>query len=88
MDYKYTTTFDCPLLACEISESSLISKASLESLAPLLPTDVDYGSNIDLLGVAFNAAVVNKFNKNGDGMDSATAVKYTKNFIHKPPNVA
>ena len=87
MDYKYTTTFDCPLLACEISESSLISKASLESLAPLLPTDVDYGSNIDLLGVAFNAAVVNKFNKNGDGMDSATAVKYTKNFIHKPTNI-
>jgi len=87
MDYKYTTTFDCPLLACEISESSLISKASLESLAPLLPTDVDYGSNIDLLGVAFNAAVVNKFNKNGDGMDSATAAKYTKNFIHKPTNI-
>ena len=87
MDYKYTTTFESPLLACEINESSLISKASLQNLAPLVPTDIDYDSNIDLLGVAFNAAVVNKFNKNGDGMDTSTAVRYTKNFIHKPTNI-
>ena len=87
MDYKYTTTFDSPLLACEISESSLISKASLETLAPLVPKDINYEGNVDLLGVAFNAAVVNKFNKNGDGMDTATAVKYTNNFVHKPTNI-
>ena len=87
MEYKYTTTFDCPLLACEINESSLISQASLDSLAPLVPNDIDYDSNVDLLGVAFNAAVVNKFNKNGDGMDTSTAVKYTNNFIHKPTNI-
>ena len=87
MDYKYTTTFESPLLACEINESSLISKASLDTLAPLVPADIDYESNIDLLGVAFNAAVVNKFNKNGDGMDAATAVEYTNNFIHKPTNI-
>jgi hypothetical protein len=48
MDYKYTTTFESPLLACEINESSLISKASLETLAPLVPSDIDYESNIDL----------------------------------------
>jgi hypothetical protein len=87
MDYKYTTTFESPLLACEINESSLISQASLDNLAPLVPTDIDYDSNIDLLGVAFNAAVVNKFNKNGDGMDTSTALKYTKNFVHKPTNI-
>ncbi len=87
MEYKYTTTFDSPLLACEISESSLISKASLETLAPLVPKDINYEGNVDLLGVAFNAAVVNKFNKNGDGMDTATAVKYTNNFVHKPTNI-
>ena len=87
MDYKYTTTFESPLLACDISESSLISTASLENLAPLLPTNIDYKSNVDLLGVAFNAAVVNKFNRNGDGMDTATALKYTKNFVHKPTNI-
>ncbi len=87
MDYKYTATFESPLLACDISESSLISKASLENLAPLLPTDIDYESNIDLLGVAFNAAVVNKFNRNGDGMDTETALRYTQNFVHKPTNI-
>jgi hypothetical protein len=36
----------------------------------LVPKDIDYKSNVDLLGVAFNAAVVNKFNRNGDGMDT------------------
>jgi len=87
MDYKYTTTFESPLLACEINESSLISQASLDNLAPLVPTDIDYQSNIDLLGVAFNAAVVNRFNRNGDGMDTSTALKYTKNFVHKPTNI-
>ena len=87
MDYKYTTTFQSPLLACDINESSLISIASLENLAPLLPTNIDYKSNVDLLGVAFNAALVNKFNRNGDGMDTATALKYTKNFVHKPTNI-
>jgi hypothetical protein len=87
MDYKYTTTFESPLLACEIGDSSLISRASLETLAPLVPKNIDYESNVDLLGVAFNAAVVNKFNRNGDGMDAATAVKYTNNFVHKPTNI-
>ena len=87
MDYKYTTTFECPISSCEINEASLISEASLDNLAPLVPKDIDYKSNVDLLGVAFNAAVVNKFNKNGDGMNSETAVAYTSNFVHKPTNI-
>ena len=87
MDYKYTTTFECPLSRCEISDASLISEASLDNLAPLVPQDIDYKSNIDLLGVAFNAAVVNKFNRNGDGLDAATAKTYTPNFVHKPTNI-
>ena len=87
MDYKYTTTFEAPLLPCEINEASLISKASLENLEPLVPSDIDYDENVDLMGVAFNAAVINQFNKNGDGMDTSTAVKYTNKFIHKPTNI-
>jgi len=87
MDYKYTTTFEAPLLACEISESSLISKASLENLEPLVPKNINYDENVDLMGVAFNAALINKFNKNGDGMDASTAVKYTNKFVHKPTNI-
>ena len=87
MDYKYTTTFQAPLISCEISDASLISKASLENLEPLVPDNINYDENVDLMGVAFNAAVINQFNKNGDGMDTSTAIKYTDKFIHKPTNI-
>ena len=87
MEYKYKTTFECPISICEINKASLISEASLSNLAPLVPKDIDYKSNVDLLGVAFNAAVVNKFNRNGDGMSTATAIEYTPNFVHKPTNI-
>ena len=87
MDYKYKTTFECPISVCEISKAPLISEASLSNLAPLVPKNIDYKSNVDLLGVAFNAAVVNKFNRNGDGMSTSTAIEHTPNFIHKPTNI-
>ena len=59
MDYKYTATFESQLIACKINESPLISKASLQNLAPLLPSDIDYESNVDL----FDAEVYNPSNK-------------------------
>jgi hypothetical protein len=43
--------------------------------------------NIDLMGVAFNAAVVNEFNKNGDGMSTKTAIDSVQQFVHKPTNI-
>jgi len=85
--YKYTATFDADILPCDIGGSSFISKASLDNLETLIPKGIDFEDNIDLLGVAFNAAVVNRFNKNGDGIDSETAIAYTKNFLHKPTNI-
>lgn len=85
--YKYTTTFEAEVFSCDIGGGSFISKASLENLESLIPKGINFEDNIDLLGVAFNAAVVNKFNKNGDGIDSKTAIEYTKNFIHKPTNI-
>jgi hypothetical protein len=85
--YKYTATFDNVVFASSDIEKSSISKASLESLRPLIPQDINLEKNIDLLGVAFNAAVVNKFNKNGDGIDSEAAVKIKDFFIHKPTNI-
>ena len=39
------------------------------------------------MGVAFNAAVVNEFNKNGDGIDAKTAIECVQQFIHKPTNI-
>ena len=37
--------------------------------------------------MAFNAAVVNMFNRNGDGISSASAVKILDQFKHKPTNI-
>jgi len=85
-DYLYTATFDAEILPCEVG-ASFISKASLENLESLVPGEIDFEDNSDLLGVAFNAAVVNKFNKNGDGISTDTAIAYTKNFVHKPTNI-
>ena len=87
MSYKYTTKFDAQISPCEIGESSFISLASLDNLESLVPKGINFEENIDLMGVAFNAAVVNIFNRNGDGIDSATAAKFTKNFVHKPTNI-
>jgi len=86
-EYKYTTTFDSVVFASSDIESSNISKASLDSLRPLIPQNIDLDRNIDLLGVAFNAAVVNKFNKNGDGIASEAAVAIKDYFVHKPTNI-
>ena len=87
MDYKYTTTFEAYIHPCKINDSLFISKASLDNLESLIPQGIDYKENIDLIGVSFNAAVVNMFNKNGDGMDTETALAFTKNFLHKPTNI-
>ena len=85
--FKYTTTFENTVFASSDIENSNISKASLEALKPLIPKDINLDKNIDIIGVAFNAAVVNKFNKNGDGIDSEAAVAVKDYFVHKPTNI-
>ena len=87
--FKYKTTFSDVITASGDIDSPLIniSKASLDSLKAIIPKDVDLDKNIDLMAVAFNAAVVNKFNRNGDGIDSEAAVKILDQFKHKPTNI-
>jgi hypothetical protein len=88
MDFQYTTGFTSQLTASALDKDQFdISKASLEPLKEFIPKDVDLERNIDLLGVAFNAAVVNLFNKNGDGIESSMAVAIKDYFIHKPTNI-
>tara|TARA_R110000824_G_scaffold42887_2_gene125680 strand:- start:6520 stop:8067 length:1548 start_codon:yes stop_codon:yes gene_type:complete len=90
MDFQYKTQFDSKILASEDAthlERLGISQASLDSLKPLIPTSIDLERNIDLIGVAFNAAVVNKFNKNGDGIDTDTALGIKEYFVNKPTNI-
>ena len=86
-DYKYSTTFDFEVKACREIAGIDISKANIENLRPLIPTNMDLKKNIDLMGVAFNAAVVNEFNKNGDGINTKTAIDSVQQFVHKPTNI-
>tara|TARA_B110000305_G_scaffold241261_1_gene314639 strand:- start:3229 stop:4851 length:1623 start_codon:yes stop_codon:yes gene_type:complete len=88
--FKYISSFSNEISASCVDGTCKrfnISEASLDNLKPLIPEDVDLTKNIDLLGVAFNAAVVNKFNKNGDGIDTKTALAVSEYFIHKPTNI-
>lgn len=88
--FKYHSSFENDIVASCVDGSCQrfnISEASLETLKPLIPEEVDLSKNIDLLGVAFNAAVVNKFNKNGDGIDTDTALAINDYFINKPTNI-
>ena len=87
--YKYTTKFSDVLIASgEIDSPEInISQASLEKLRDMIPEEIDLDRNIDLLGVAFNAALVNQFNRNGDGINSESAAKVLEYFKHKPTNI-
>ena len=85
-EYKYTTSFSSELSPADLSKVSMESFASLKELEGLIP-DIDFDKNIDLIGVAFNAAVANMFNKNGDGIDGKTALEIKDQFIHKPTNI-
>ena len=60
--FKYTTKFNTVVHASSDIASFKISEASLEPLRELIPDSVSFDRNIDLLGVAFNAAVANKLN--------------------------
>ena len=88
-NYKYKTSFLQPIIAsADIDQENIkISKASLSDLKTLMPESVDLDKNIDLVGVAFNAAVVNMFNKNHDGISTETALAVKDYFVHKPTNI-
>lgn len=85
--YPHISRFDdIPIIyASSIqAEDSNIAKASLDNLKNLLPNwRVDLEKNIDLLGIAFNAAVVNLANENGDVMETQTAIEVANSFSNK-----
>lgn len=86
-EYKYTTIFSSeikPLVSEE--KDKFLALASLEDVGSFIP-DINLEENYDLLPVAFNAAVANRVNKNGDVIDTETAVAIYKNFINKPINI-
>ncbi len=86
--FLYRTKFDNIVTASlNFDNNVLLSQASLEPLRSIIPSSVNLEKNVDLVGAAFNAAVVNRFNKNGDGIDTNTAIAFKKYFIHKPTNI-
>lgn len=65
-----------------------ISQASLDAQAKsLMPDTFNPEDNLDVIPVVFNLAVVNEFNKNGDGIDTDTAIAAVKRFVNKPINI-
>ena len=88
-DLKYKTKFFGKVVAAEEidKKESFVSKANLSSLKSIVPSNIDFENNEDLMGVAFNGAVANQFNLNDDGIDLATALKYKDLFLHKPTNI-
>ena len=86
MDFLYNTTFSSvlrPLVSEE--KDKYLALASLAEVGGFIP-NVDTEKNVDLFPVAFNAAVVNRVNRNGDVIDSLTALASYKDFINKPIN--
>lgn len=89
MNFKYKTAFSHEIKASDkdVKNNKFTSEASLEQLKSLVPENIDFKRNIDLIGLAFNAAVINQFNKNDDGIDTATAMAIKDYFVHKPTNI-
>jgi uncharacterized protein YlxW (UPF0749 family) len=87
-EFKYKSTFEFPIKTVYASaQGGFLSTASLEEIKALAPDELHIKENFDLLYTVFNSAVVNRVNKNHDGIDAATATKIYKNFIHKPMNI-
>ena len=62
-----------------------LALASVENLRAFIP-EINLEKNIDLVPVAFNACVVNRMNKNADGITTAIALDMFDGFINKPIN--
>lgn len=87
-DFPYKTSFSAEI-KCLVSPDTdkFLSLASLDNLKFLIPQPFIDKQGIDLLPIAFNGAVVNRCNVNGDSIDTATALDIYQNFIHRPVDV-
>ena len=83
----FTTSFSSQLRSI-VSEDKdkYLAMASLVDVGEFIP-DIDTEANVDLLPIAFNAFVVNRANKNGDVIDTETALAMYKDFTNKPINL-
>jgi hypothetical protein len=88
-DFKYSIKFDGIIVQAMIpfDEDKYLAVASIDQLKQYLPKNVDLDVNRDLMGVAFDAFVVNRGNKNGHIISTDVALAMVENFINKPFNI-
>ena len=66
---------------------SFASEDFLSEAKSLIPEHLNDTMASDLLPVVFNVAVVNKFNRNGAGINTDDAIEIVNGFINKPINI-
>lgn len=88
-DFKYSIKFDGIIVQAMVpfDEDKYLAVASIDQLKQYLPQNVDLDVNRDLMGVAFDAFVVNRGNKNGHVISTDVALAMVENFINKPFNI-
>lgn len=88
-DFKYSIKFDGIIVQAmvPVDEDKYLAVASIDQLKQYLPKNVDLDVNRDLMGVAFDAFVVNRGNKNGHIISTDVALAMVENFINKPFNI-
>ena len=88
-DFKYSIKFDGIIVQAMVpfDEDKYLAVASIDQLKQYLPKNVDLDINRDLMGVAFDAFVVNRGNKNGHIISTDVALSMVENFINKPFNI-
>lgn len=87
MNFKERAQFSHIISAQDLELKKRISQDSLASLKDLIPHQANLDVNQDLIGLAFDAAVVNMFNSNGDGISSKMAIRLYPSYAHKPINI-
>lgn len=84
-DFPYFTSFSSEIQCIVSTETDkFLSIASLNNLKFLIPQNFVNNSSVDLLPIAFNAAVANRCNKNGDCIDTSIALNICGNFVSRP----
>ena len=86
-EFENTTIFSSvirPLVSEE--KDKYLAMASTLDVTNFIP-EIDTSKNIDLLPIAFNACVANRVNRNGDVIDTKTAIDIFESFINKPINI-
>jgi hypothetical protein len=80
-------TFESEIISASSWKDSEISRASLEGLRDLIPSEVDLQKNPDLISIAFNGSVANLCNKNDDCVGTAESVILAQTAFHKSLNL-